>query len=222
MSADGASSAIGSISEYESISRTDRTNDVTFNVCYAHQNQRSGGYALVTIQFAEPVNVGLGDILIKSHQIQVRISRAPAWMKVLRGVQESHQCNPMLSPDPAGETRWDGFAKETKRANILMGDTCKTIQTLLADGGYDRGLLTKEEINSGDFSRLTYTNSNKMVLRMFESAVEPATVFSKFTQDNRDTWSYVLLEARLAIAKSREDTFTMHPGKYTFTCNCKS
>jgi hypothetical protein len=221
LAADGASNAIGSISEYESISRTDRANDVTFNVCYAHQNQRSGGYASGTIQFAEPVNVGLGEILIKSHQIQVRISRAPARMKVLRQVQESHQRKPMLSPNPAGETRWDGFAKETTRANMSMGDICETIQTLLADGGYDRGLITKEELASGDFSRHTYTNSNKMILRMFESAVEPATVFSKFTQDNRNTFSYVLFEARLAIAKSREDTITMYPGEYTFTYNCK-
>ena len=41
-SADGASNAIGSVSEYESLSRTARGNDVQFDVCYAHQNQRSG------------------------------------------------------------------------------------------------------------------------------------------------------------------------------------
>jgi hypothetical protein len=94
------------------------------------------------------VNPGLGEILIKSHQIQVRISRAPARMsmKVLREVQSSHNRKPLLTPDPAGETRWDGFAKETAKANVIMGDTCETIQLLLAEGGYDRGLLTKEEI----------------------------------------------------------------------------
>jgi hypothetical protein len=163
------------------------------------------------------VNPVLGEILIKSHQIQVRISLAPARMKVLREVQSSHNRKPLLTPDPAGETRWDGFAKETAKANMIMGDTCETIQLLLAEGGYDRGLLTKEEIASGDYSHLPYSNTNKMILRMFESAVEPCTAFSKFTQDNRDTFSYVLFEARKAIAKSREDTFTMHAGEYTNT-----
>ena len=36
LAADGASNAIGSMSEYESLSRTERANDVDFDVCLAH------------------------------------------------------------------------------------------------------------------------------------------------------------------------------------------
>ncbi len=55
-SADGASNAIGSIAEYEALSRPTRPNDVQLSVRFAHQNERSGGYASGKIAFAEPAN----------------------------------------------------------------------------------------------------------------------------------------------------------------------
>ncbi len=103
--ADGASNAIGSVSEYESLLQTARPNEMQFDVCYAHQNQRSGGYASGTLKFAQPVNALLGEILIKNHQIQVHICRSTNRMKVYRYVQISHLHKPMLNPDPGNETR---------------------------------------------------------------------------------------------------------------------
>ncbi len=47
---------------------------------------------------------------------------------------------------------------------------------------------------------LRYTAEDKMVLRQFEGAAIPAKLFSKFTQDTKETWSYILFESRLAIA----------------------
>ena len=53
-----------------------------------------------------------------------------------------------------------------------------------------------------------------MILRQFEGAATPAKVYSKFSQDTKETWSYVLYESELAIANLRKDTFTIQPGKY--------
>ena len=69
LSADGASNSIGAVSEYEALSRTHRSNDVSFTVCLAHQNERSGGLASGTIEFAEPKNAELSTVINKSHKI---------------------------------------------------------------------------------------------------------------------------------------------------------
>ena len=76
MAADGASNAIGSVLELEARNRFDRSNDVDLSICIAHQNERAGGYASGTHEYAEPVNLPLGIILNKSHGIQVRLNRA--------------------------------------------------------------------------------------------------------------------------------------------------
>jgi hypothetical protein len=215
LSMDGASNAIGSLAEYEVLSRASCLNDVDFNVCLAHQNERSGGYASGTIKFAEPANDELGDVLIKNHQIQVRLNRSAHRMKVYRSVQERNVRKPKLSPDPAGETRWNGVIDETVRANMIMGDMCETIMELLDVGGEDCGLLTANEVSLEDYSRLSYTDEEKMILCQFEGAATAAMVFSKFTQDGQDVWSYVLFSARLAIHQSKTDTFTIVQGKYS-------
>ncbi len=119
---DGASNAIGSIAEYESLSHPTRPNDVQLSVCFAHQNEQSGGYASGTITFAIPANKELSDILEKSHKIQVRLSHSSHRMAIYNEVQLRNNCKPMLSPDPANETRWNGTIDETVRANMIMGD----------------------------------------------------------------------------------------------------
>jgi hypothetical protein len=63
-------------------------------------------------------------------------------------------------------------------------------------------------------AELTYTDNDKMVLQQFKGVAVPAKVYSKFTQDTKETWSYVLYESKLAIASSRKDIFTIQPGKY--------
>jgi hypothetical protein len=213
LAADGASNAIGAISEYESTSRTSRSNDVFFNICYAHQTNRSGGYASGTIKFAEAVNEELGDILNKNHAIQVRFQRSGTRMKVFRDVQSSNGRKPLLSPNPAGDTRWGGFIEETVAFNKFAGDMSEANAKLLSPGGDDYNLLSAEEKEAEDTSSYAHTEEDKVVLRMFEGASAPTMSFLKFTQDNKNAFSYVLFQSRLAIAQSREDSFAIVPGK---------
>ncbi len=130
-------------------------------------------------------------------------------------MQESHERKPKLSPDPAGETQWNGVIDESLWANMIMGDMCETIMELLDVGDEDHGLLTADEVSSEDYSRLSYTDEEKMILHQFEGAATAAKVFSKLTQDGQDAWFYVLFSARLAINQSKTDTFTIVQGKYS-------
>jgi hypothetical protein len=183
-------------------------NDVALSVCIAHQNEWSGGYASGTIAFAEPANDEFGLIIDKSHKIQVRMSRLSQRMAVYHDIQTENNRKPMLIPGPANKTRWNGLIDKTVRVNIIMGDICAALSTLLSPGGSDRDSLTAAEIAS------TYTDHDKAVLRQFEGASMPAKKFSKFTQDNREAWLYVLYESRLAIALSRDESFTIAAGVY--------
>ena len=125
-SADSGSNAIGSIQEYEVVSRSEgRQTSVEFNIFYSHQNERSGGFASGTMKFTDKPDEELGAILRKSHEIQVRISWSPKRMKLYSDIQWRQGCKPLLAPDPAGETCWNGCIDETIRANQIMGDLCE-------------------------------------------------------------------------------------------------
>ncbi len=137
------------------LSRASCLNDVDFNVCLAHQNECSGGYASGTIKFAEPVNDELGGVLTKNHQIHVCLNWSAPRIKVHCSVQERHERKPKLSPDLAGETRWNGVIDETVRANMIMGEMCETIMELLDVGGEDCGLLTADEVSMRSVQRTT-------------------------------------------------------------------
>jgi hypothetical protein len=64
---DGASNAIGSIAEYKSQTREERSNDISVSrCCVSHNNKLSLGYASGLLDYANPVNVELGDILKKA------------------------------------------------------------------------------------------------------------------------------------------------------------
>jgi hypothetical protein len=104
LTADGALNAIGYIQEFEVLTRAGRSNDVDFAICYADQNERSGGKASGTVKFAEVINDDLGDVLKKSHEIQVHIYRAPKRMHIYRQIQIKKDCKPLINPDPANET----------------------------------------------------------------------------------------------------------------------
>ena len=111
LSADGGSNAIGSIQEWEVVSREEgggRAAAVEFNVCLSHQNERSGGYASGALKFAENPNEELGVVLNKNHELHVRLNRHPGRMKVYRGVQTMNERVPHVGPDPAAESRWGG------------------------------------------------------------------------------------------------------------------
>ena len=74
LSADGASSAIGSIVNFEADTRNERAGDQEFEICAAHQNQRSASYASGTGDFVENANPELAAVLNKNHKTQVRHS----------------------------------------------------------------------------------------------------------------------------------------------------
>ena len=149
LSADGASNAIGSVAEYESLARPTRSNDVSFNVCIAHQNERSGGLASGTIEFAEPKNEELGTVIGKGHKIQVRIGRASSRMGVYGSVQDKKERNPKLKPKPSVEVRWNSTIDEASRSNQIMGDVCETLSILHGPSGGDYDMLNADERNSG-------------------------------------------------------------------------
>jgi hypothetical protein len=83
------------------------------------------------------------------------------------------------------------------------------LDILLGEGGDDCTMLVNKTM-----ADLTYTEDDKMVLQQFEGAAVLAKVYSKFMQDTKETWLYVLYESKLAIASSCKDIFTIQPGKY--------
>ena len=215
LSADGAANAIGSVSEYEVVTRTGRSSAVDFATCYGHQNQRSLLRASGTAVFKTGrTNEELGACLNKSHAIQSRLYRCPTRMKFMNDVQTKKSRKPHMGPMLRNQTRWDSTYDETKRANQIMGDICDTNQILLDEDGADRFLLTAEEVESGNWDRLVYTERDKKILRQYEGIAEPARAFSKFLQDRRNTPSYVLFESRLAIKNTSAKYFAIHPGMF--------
>jgi hypothetical protein len=158
LTANGVSNVTGLMQEFEVLTRAGRSNNVDFAVCYAHQNECSGGKVSVTVKFAEATNNDLRDVLKKSQEIQVHIIRAPKGMHAYQQVQNKKECKPLLNPDPANETRWNGCIAETICANvIILGDIGDTVDALLDPCGDVYSLLTSEEKASGDTSRLSYT-----------------------------------------------------------------
>lgn len=212
--ADGASNAIGAVAEFEASSRTERSNSGDVTTCIAHQCQRSVGFASGTIDFATPANEALGDILKKSHEITVRVNRSGQRMSVLRHIQEVKGRDPLIVPLPANETRWDSLFKETRRNNQMMGDISDALKALLAEDGADYDLLSQEEKESGDISRLVYTEHDKIVMRQWESAAEPCHEFTLFTQDNsKNAIWYVWFEIQFLMQMCAYGVFQMYPGK---------
>ena len=209
VSADGAGNAVGSILEFEAQSREVRSNDIGVDVCIAHQNERAGGYASGVLSFAEPVNEELGDILAKSHSIQVRFNRAPNRMDVLKEVQEKYNREPKLSPKPGNETRWNSWHVEAERANVIMGDLCMANSWLLGEDGDDYVLVGK--ITDG-IDTLVYDEYDKMVLRQFEAAALEAKLLSKFSQEKSSTYAYLLLEVKIVLQRCTSSKFEMHQG----------
>ncbi len=213
MAADGASNAIGSILEVEVVTRVERANDVDLSICVAHQGERAGGYASGTHEYAEPVNSPLGQILEKSHTIQVRINRAESRMEVLREIQKKNLRDPALTPKPCNDTRWNGHHDETKRANIIMHDLCLANEELLGPGGADRNLLTPEEIEAENYSRLAHTERDQDVLQQFEATSADAKQFSLFTQEKGNTNAYILFQIQMVLQRTSSSTFEMPSGK---------
>ena len=57
----------------------------------------------------------LGEVLKKSHGLQVQLSRSGTRMEVLRGVMHKKNRDPLLAPNPGNETRWNSGIDEAER-----------------------------------------------------------------------------------------------------------
>ncbi len=213
VTADGAGNAIGSVSEYESRTRSYRGNDVEVEVCIAHQNERSGGYASGTIKFEELVNVDLGTFLAKSHKLQTFLSRSTERMSVYKDVAEDNGRCPILLPNPGNETRWHSSIDEAIRANAIMGDVCESFRQLFSEGGLDHEMLDAAERESGDIERFTYTEDEKMILRQYAAASLSAKILTKFLQSKGNSrFSYLLFYVQWCLRKHDNPCFRMSKG----------
>lgn len=213
MTADGASNAIGSVAELEAQTRSERSNDIGLDICIAHQNERAGGYASGTHDFTNPINPGLGDVLKKSHTLQVGLGRSTNRMEVLRGVMKDNNRDPILAPKPGNDTRWNSRHTECVRAIDIMQDANDTLKQLVKEGGFDYQLLDREERRLGDIDEHIYTTDDIMVLRQFEAAAAEAKALSLFTQSVGNSYAYLLLEVQITLQRCRTRAFEMHAGK---------
>jgi hypothetical protein len=73
----------------------------------------------------------------KNNAIQLRFQCSGTRMKIFRDIQSSNGRKPLLSPNPAGDTRWGGFIEETVAFNQFAGDMSEANVRLL------RGFLLK-------------------------------------------------------------------------------
>ena len=219
VTADGAGNAVGSVAEYESKTRTFRGNDVDVDVCIAHQNERSGGYASGTIEFAEPVNEELGDLLKKSHTIQTFIHRSQERMDAYEKIAESNGREPIYRPKPGIDIRWNSSIDEAMRSNLIMGDICETLRSLFEKDGFDYDLLTPEEKESRNIDRFIYTQDEKMQLRQYAAAAAPAKILSKFLQSKGNSrFSYILFYLKWTIEEHSNNEFLMDQGTCLALC----
>ncbi len=100
-------------------------------------------------------------------------------------MQQKQGRKPLLVPDPAEETYWNGCIDETIRANQIMCNLCEVDNILLAPNGEDFSMVKESEHKSNNLSCLTYTLQDKMILRQFEGAAGPAKHLSLFLQDKK-------------------------------------
>ncbi len=161
------------------------------------------------MKFADKPNEELGAILKKSHEIQVRISWSPKGMKLYSDIQRKQGHKPLLAPDPAGETCWNGCIDETIRANLIMGDLCEANNILLAPNGDDFSMVKESERESNDLSYITFNLENKMILLQFEGAAAPAKHLCLFLQDKKFMWSYILFTIWVILKQTRSETFAI-------------
>ncbi len=108
---------------------------------------------------------------------------SPNAYKLYSDIQWRQGRKPLLAPDPAEETRWNGCIDETIRANQIMGDLCEANNVLLAPNGDDFSMVKESECESNDLSCLTYNLEDKMILRQYEGAAAPANITNPIMVD---------------------------------------
>jgi hypothetical protein len=216
VTADGAGNAIGSVSEFESRTRQFRGGDIYVDVCIAHQNERSGGYASGTVKFADPVNAELGLVLAKNHKTQTFLMRSAERMKVYQNTAEDNGRDPILRPKPGIDIRWHSSIDEAERGNLIMGDVCQTLNHLFGEDGLDDELLSgEEEEETGNIDGYMYTGDDKMILRQYEAAAGPARDLTKFLQSKGNSrFSYLLYYIKWCLQRHSMRSMAMPQGMF--------
>jgi hypothetical protein len=88
-STDGASNAVASSMEFQSMTNAAKACLIWHYTCYAHQVNRSAKYASGTGDFKEQHNLELAKVLKKLHEINGCIYRNEKPLKILFGVQSN-------------------------------------------------------------------------------------------------------------------------------------
>lgn len=126
-------------------------------------------------------------------------------MKEYRKVQSEKGRKPELAPDPAVVTRWNSYIDECDRAQKIMGDMNLTLNQLISTGGADYNV----SMSNNEKNELTYNENDITVIRQFVGAASPARALTKFFQDNRNAFSYTLIEIRMALQQSSADYYAI-------------
>ena len=144
------------------------------------------------------------------HEINGRVFRNEARLKVLFEVQKERGRKVQRRPYKGVVTRWNSEHEEVKHTNIFMGDYQLSLSRMFADDGIDRGLLHEGVGVHVDKMRFMFSQTDQMILRQFECAAEPAVLLSKFFQLNIPTAHLVLFHLRVRIAQMRQPSFMMY------------
>lgn len=204
-STDGASNAVASVNHYQVLAEMNTNTEIQHNTCLAHQNNRSAKFASGTGDFAICRNVTLRDVLNKTHQIIARVHRTGKRVEVVRDVQRKAQRVAIVLPMPSVVTRWDSANLEVASLNRIMGDFNKALHQLLDSG--DKHLL--EDANA-TVQTLTFTRSDKSILRQFECGSLPCLLLSKFFQLSEPTIHETLFVIVARLTQMREPKFLMY------------
>jgi hypothetical protein len=86
-STDGASNAVGSSMEFQAMMDAVKTDSIRHYTCYAHQVNRAAKFGSGTGDFVVNENQELSAVLKKLHEINGRVYRSEARLKVLFAVQ---------------------------------------------------------------------------------------------------------------------------------------
>jgi hypothetical protein len=135
-------------------------------------------------------------------------------MDVYRAIQKKNGRNPCLVPLPGNDTRWNSRQVEVGRYLMTEGDQLETSMQLLSKGGDDYCLLNDTEKKTSDLNRFIVSDHEKMILCQWEASAMLAKYFSKFTQDQRNTQAYMLLEIQIVLDHAKRNYFEMSNGTF--------
>jgi hypothetical protein len=198
-STDGASNAVASADHYGLLTEMNRDSPIYHDKCMAHQNNRSAKMASGTGDFKHCSNDELRLALTKAHTIITRVHRSTNQSKVVLDVQKAANRNHIGLPLQSVVTRWDSSNLEVASLNRMMGDFNAALTLMVQrDNGTDE-----------DREALTFSSTDRNILRQFECGSQPCLLLSKFYQLNEATSHETLFVTTARLAQMKESSFLM-------------